>query len=359
MRQNGSGTPKSLAGRTVGFLLTAALLLLPACAPAGGDSDGQYREYEEQIARLRAEQIELRQKVEEPLRTFDPDAVAVITFSSADRSVYDNAYPLLKKAGMTASIVVGEGKLPGTEGMMTVAEARELAENGWDFAVGDDPSIDLLDAEGRPSEEWLDYVDGLRLGLSELGLADPVAFCFGDCRYEPLVEAALSERGFLTVRHYYDDSSQAAVTLRDECYRRYGIGLLGYELSGATPVYRVGTAIVRAAASAGQTDVESAIRKNGVVSVALGRILPTVEDKQHDCTVEKFATMLNSMIEYHSQYDLRVEGFASMIDYKRGFERDLADRKAAYEADASGWKARIEEIDRELTELMASMVGRR
>jgi hypothetical protein len=78
-----------------------------------------------------------------------PDPVAVIFFDDAYDSVYDNAFPILKAAGVKG-VVGAISSLVGNAGFMTVAELLEVQAAGWDVVNHTWANTDFNDT-GTPS----------------------------------------------------------------------------------------------------------------------------------------------------------------------------------------------------------------
>lgn len=344
---------KTLFPMLTAFLLTLSVLL----AGCEKEESVNYDAYQKKISMLQAQIDELQAQIDEPMAELTPGAIVVIGLGGAYASVYTYVYPLLQKAGIPGVVVLEEGRMPGEDGMMTPDQAKELISAGWEFALGDSPEIQLLKETGmEPTDEWLSYLDDSLAVIQNLGLPTPTTFCFGQDRYHPAAEQALADRGFKVVRHSFSDDTTEALKVREELYSVYGIEMYGRNLSDSGLIYRIGGALVRADASTAQLNVEAAIKQKAAVSIAVGRVLPTVEDRSTDCTLEKFTLMVNNLLEYHRSYDLQILTFTGMYDYKAGFEEDLDSRTAEYEAQAAALQAEIDKIKGQIEKLMQEMM---
>lgn len=332
-------------------------LLLGCLWGCGKKETVDYGRYQQDIARLQAEIDELQAEIDEPLAGLTPNPVTVIGLSGAYESVYTYVFPLLQKAGMPGVVVLEDGRMPGEEGMMTLDQAKEMISAGWEFALGDCGEIVLLDQSGEaPSGEWKAYLDDCLSTMQNLGLPTPITFCFGLDRYHPAAEQALADRGIKVIRHSFSDTNSQALKVREELYAKYQIEMYGRAVADSGLVYRVGGALIRADGSTAQLNVETAIKQKAVVSVAAGRVLPSVTDHITDCTLEKFTLMVSSLMDYRKKYGLEVMTFSGMYDYKTGFESDLDHRIAEYDAMAAELQAEIEKRRTQIEQLMKEML---
>ncbi|MGM9681429.1 MAG: hypothetical protein ACI3XR_07985 [Eubacteriales bacterium] len=348
---------KTLFPILTAFLLTLSVLLSGCEFGFQKEESVGYDAYQKKISSLQAQIDELQAQIDEPMAELTPGAIAVVGLGGAYASVYTYVYPLLQKAGIPAVVVLEDGRMPGEDGMMTMDQAKELISAGWEFALGDSSEIQLLKDTGmEPTAEWLTYLDDSLAVMQNLGLPTPTTFCFGQNRYHPAAEQALADRGFKVIRHCFSDETTEALKVREELYSVYGIEMYGRNLSDSGLIYRIGGAIVRADASTAQLNVETAIRQRAAVSIAVGRVLPTVEDRNSDCTLEKFTLMVNNLLEYQKSYDLQILTFTGMYDYKAAFEEDLDNRTAEYEAQSAALQAEIDKIKGQIEKLMQEMM---
>jgi peptidoglycan/xylan/chitin deacetylase (PgdA/CDA1 family) len=165
------------------------------------------------IARLRArgfEAIALEAVADRVRRGLDlPPTAVVITFDDGYRTVYDEAFPVLQDAGMTATVFLTVGprtapgdRLPSLEGrpMLSWPEIREMQRAGFAFGAHTLTHPDLtrlaapdveteMRVEGAARGSPRDGRSVLRLSLRPLRRAEPRA------RARPLLLRLLRRAG--------------------------------------------------------------------------------------------------------------------------------------------------------------------
>lgn len=111
--------------------------------------------------------------------------------------------PMLQAAGIPAVVALSQEQFPGNEGLITVAEFRQLLESGWDYCAAWDGSVDFA--------VWY---SGMAQQLEEIGLAmSEVLYCAERSYITDLDEAAQA-RGFSTIVH----SGEKNLPIEDTAY---------------------------------------------------------------------------------------------------------------------------------------------
>jgi peptidoglycan/xylan/chitin deacetylase (PgdA/CDA1 family) len=105
-----------------------------------------------------------------------PPRPIVITFDDGHQSVYDNAFPIMKKLGMVGVVYIVANRLQSKD-FMDVAELKEMIDSGWEVGAHSMTHADLTLNHGNLRSEILDS----RLTLeSALGVHVPTfAYPFG------------------------------------------------------------------------------------------------------------------------------------------------------------------------------------
>lgn len=120
-----------------------------------------------------------------------PTRPVVLTFDDGYRDFYENAFPVLRELGFTATVFVITGRLDeGDPAYLTWAQARELAAAGIDIEshTKDHPSLVGRDAE------FLHYQIKGSLESIEAHLGRPAhLFCYPAGRWDETVLALLPE----------------------------------------------------------------------------------------------------------------------------------------------------------------------
>ncbi len=323
-----------------------AAIVLTGCAaetPLPDRSDTQA-----QIRILGEERSTLLQQIAGLETALTPDPVCILCFNGAYPSLPETAFPILESSGYPATVIVTTDTLPGGEGMMTPDQAKELLTAGWEFVpsvAADVPPI----ADGALNPAWIAELDQTLAALRELELPAPSCYAFAPDSYNPLTDQALADRGLTAVLHRWSSSKIETQKLAE-----YQMELYGGAISDGNPVYRIGGATICAGTSTAQLNVQNACDQKMVIAVCTGQVKRSVPaaDQNLDCTVNKFEMMLEDVAEYGDQWGLRVLTFSETCRYKHDFEADLDRRQAEYDAFCQQARARIDEIEQEISALM-------
>lgn len=147
-----------------------------------------------------------------------PSKTVVITIDDGYRSIYDKAYPLLKKYGYTATTYLYNNFLPGGKNALNVAQIKEMAADGFEFgshtathpilslkqktrkgkkySMDDKEYLRFLDTEIIGSKKYLEEKTGLSM--------ETIAYPYGAYSEEVIafVEKAGYKAGFSVVPSY-------------------------------------------------------------------------------------------------------------------------------------------------------------
>ncbi len=98
-----------------------------------------------------------------------PPKPLLITFDGSTTGIYKKAFPILKELGYIANVFLLAGRMDGG-GVITVEQAKELADAGWEIgSKGMYGGINLVDDYGKTSQEA-----GLSKGTLESNLGFPI-----------------------------------------------------------------------------------------------------------------------------------------------------------------------------------------
>jgi peptidoglycan/xylan/chitin deacetylase (PgdA/CDA1 family) len=117
----------------------------------------------------------------------------VITFDDGYRDNYENAYPILKELGYTATIFCIADRV-NTEGYLTIEDIRQMERNGFEFGshTVSHPHLARLDSE----EKWLE-ISNSKKQLEAL-IHKPVNFfCYPYGEYDGESVGLVKKAGYL------------------------------------------------------------------------------------------------------------------------------------------------------------------
>lgn len=119
-----------------------------------------------------------------------------IIFDDGHKSVFDSAFPILKKYNLTATVFIPGGIISGekiddfysTENMMSAENIKELSKNGWEIASH---SVHHLDLTLLSDEDLLNELNNSKKDLGNLTGKSVKSFSFpyGKCN-KKVIEVA-------------------------------------------------------------------------------------------------------------------------------------------------------------------------
>jgi peptidoglycan/xylan/chitin deacetylase (PgdA/CDA1 family) len=121
-----------------------------------------------------------------------PDHAVGLTFDEASRSIADNALPLLRKAGMTATIFVTPALADRGGAYMDWDDLRRAARDG--FTIGAKIDLDALD-DDTPERIMAAVNESLTRIQDQIGVA-PVVFSYSDGIADRSIRDIVKSRGF-------------------------------------------------------------------------------------------------------------------------------------------------------------------
>ena len=115
-------------------------------------------EYEETMRPLWEEKARLEHEITEQEKVVAEEAppspvILLCTEPSADTLV--DVYPIVQDYRYPAALVLWEDDFPGEKGCMTVSDALDLCDNGWELCLGVDADTDIAALYARVTEAGL------------------------------------------------------------------------------------------------------------------------------------------------------------------------------------------------------------
>jgi peptidoglycan/xylan/chitin deacetylase (PgdA/CDA1 family) len=106
-----------------------------------------------------------------------PPRPLIITFDDGDISVYNTAYPIMQKYGLTGVVYI-VGNYMGTEGYMTAEQIKDLVAAGWEVGSHSRSHNDLRSLD--PAIQKVEIVDARKaLQLATGSSVDTFAYPYG------------------------------------------------------------------------------------------------------------------------------------------------------------------------------------
>ena len=192
-----------------------------------------------------------------------PKEEVCICFDDGHKSVFEFAYPIIKKYGLTATVfaasgIIGKEKIQdfySTKNMMSAENLRELSENGWEIGSHGVRHLDLtlLDDEAL-TQELLNSKNELEKVVGERSRIAALSFPYGSWNERVVLEAKkLGYEKFAVYRKHkfadgkeiipataifpFDDKKDIGAKISGE------IGGLTYILSALVPHFAKGTPV--------------------------------------------------------------------------------------------------------------------
>ena len=122
-----------------------------------------------------------------------PGHAVALTFDEANRSIADNALPVLRQAKMTATIFVTPALADRGGAYMSWDELRRASHEG--FTIGAKIDLDALTGDDTPEKIMAAVNDSLTRITDQIGTA-PVVFAYADGIADKSLRAIVQSRGF-------------------------------------------------------------------------------------------------------------------------------------------------------------------
>lgn len=162
----------------------------------------ELREVKQQMSELYSRQRELQDELDSLEEDVDTQMAGMATLSllltSLNSSFFGEAAPALREAEIPAVMVLSQEQYPGARDCIELEEFQQYIEDGWDYCVSWDGSMEF--------DEWYDDMSGR---LEELELTMPRAIYCTNGSYSSELEQSARTRGFNTIVH----SGEAGLSL--------------------------------------------------------------------------------------------------------------------------------------------------
>jgi len=143
-----------------------------------------------------------------------PEKPIVLTFDDSSVTVYNNAYPLMKKHGFVSTQFVISSHL-GNGGVMTEDQVKEMAAAGHEIGSHSYSHLDLANASESTLEQ---EVLQSKKDLEALVGQPVVSFCYPAGKFSTTVQNYLEKSGYLsavtTVNGFANKTEQGAFELQ-------------------------------------------------------------------------------------------------------------------------------------------------
>lgn len=282
-----------------------------------------YEELTEATAALEDEKEELEQELQQLEREYasqtDLSATVQILFVNPADALYEDVWPELQQREMSALLAVSEEAFPGTEGMLTTGQCRELLDDGWDICLA---------WPGEEEADFSDWLYGMQDKLEEAKLASDLtglSVYFPEGSWEASYADILTEAGCIAAV-CEEDSADAVV--------RDGFGK--EELWYPNAYFWRG--------SGGSSLLKLAVDYKGNLVFAIDWTMcgSSFEDYQFDA-------MLNTCVEYEESEDLQMLDFTETASMRQSAEEET-DPDEAYLEEKNRLETLLEEKEEEIQE---------
>lgn len=180
--------------------VTAVLVILLAAEGIGQNRAAEnYSAMIEQIKPLDEEKMELHKRLETLEKEYEENIKAQATlellFTSADREIYTELFPEMKKNSVAGIIALSDEELPNMEGNFIRREFEEMLNEGWSYCLSWNGDGDL--------ESFLNEMEDTFYNIS---LTMPKAIYFEPGTYSSSYSEILEAHGFNTAVHHGEEN---------------------------------------------------------------------------------------------------------------------------------------------------------
>lgn len=161
----------------------------------------QLRELEEEVEKVRQDYEAMKGNA---------DRLVALVVTQTGKDLYQTAFPLFQKYGVTGTFVVDPENPPGEEGQISEAEYQELLDAGWEAALGGTLGGDI--------EGWKKKLKNDLSAWSVISQEAPASYVFLDSvesQDQDTCREILKERGFTTVTFPEENERIAKRTFRE------------------------------------------------------------------------------------------------------------------------------------------------
>jgi len=278
-----------------------------------------WQRYEESEP-LQKKQKELRLALAELEREYQVKingrGTLTLLFMDMTEDIYNVMYPLLNEHGFDGLLAVSETEFPGKEGCMSIEQAEELMQQGWQLCLHYNGETVL--------EEWLSVME---TELSRWGRSVPTLICFDWNTYQEEMDVLLAEYGIEAVIRHQDNKRPLLTTQTGEGI--WHIGVWGWNQVSA------------------RTTLETAVENGASLVFSVGGTYYYDEDQ--------FPKMLKVLAEFEETDSLFVTDVTAAFGYRSQTEEEREAYKAELEAARAELQVQMDEVDRQMREIYKEM----
>lgn len=199
---------------TIGAIFLAVTLLLDSIKSE--KTADFYEQVNTELVSIQMQKDKLQTELEKAEKAYQTElngkATLQLLCTSPRTEIYDGMYPLMQEYGYTAVISLSQEAFPGKDGYMSVEQARELQEAGWQFCYQyDGTAFDALEEQAEA------------IGIS---MTKAVYFKEGD--YTSEQETALADMEYIV---HHGEEERAVVAAQKETH--WYLGAVGWYTDNA------------------------------------------------------------------------------------------------------------------------------
>lgn len=334
------------------FMWKRILIITLCCLAIGGIIFGCYHlerqqqaENERQSAQLaqkvqplaerkNALQNQLRQLENEHRQALLGQSCVIPVFTSTTESLYNVAYPLLKKYGYGGVMVFQNGHYAGDPGQLTKAQYKTLLSQGFETALGDTSDIRLSEngQDNAVFKQWTAYLDAALQEMEKRGMTAPKVYYFDqkiDGVSKTEVVNALRARGF----------EGMFLPKSDEEILQDSTEFNGFHLIGFKRIYDNGSTV---------NGLFSQMNQNGIVTaVSTRELTESITDSNLDCSVTRYEKMLNAVKNTYS--GLTCKSYSGFRAYRAALSASSTKENQSYEQKRKELRAEIADLESQIT----------
>ncbi len=162
------------------LIIAVIMLIIVVCYHLGNENIAKKRmEFAKAKEIEITKELELYEKeLEESTKRYVEEigakASVILLFDDMENSAYRDVIQSMKKYGFAGIVVFRDGKVPGSEGGLSLELYEELVEAGWETAIGNSEEIQIYkNAPDSVVEEWEAYIESMRDAFRNAGMPIP------------------------------------------------------------------------------------------------------------------------------------------------------------------------------------------